>query len=211
MTVYKLRIMALTSTSYPPGGLPILQEEDKPTNCKDCHNFYGTTDKQDLCSACYFLSVFHRTHPGPLTLTYLIENPQIQCPGSRELIQHNIPLLWRIRGNFDPQQDFPSPVRFKILMVLARQCKSSKQLSQLFIEPNHGVMFLSSQAQELLDYFINGKSHDEYEYVHVIAPRVIDPWALRSDHGVLDCYYRDFGEMTTPSSLAKLWWWSSPN
>lgn len=73
-------------------------------------------------------------------------------------------------------------------------------------ELDYGLVAMRAKdINPFLEYRSLINSGKFYQFIHAICPYVIDPWNLLATDSVINCYYRDFGDLATcPSTYSGL-------
>jgi hypothetical protein len=94
---------------------------------------------------------------------------------------------------------------FKLLLTSCKQ-KSPLEISltldgfrdfppTILLAKQADALLLQSQTESLAN------SENLYKFIHAICPFVVDPWNYQTNHSVLLCYYKDFGELIKCPSI----------
>lgn len=175
------------------------KREDTEPDCVTCYQFFGTTDKDGKCSQCFDPS--KRKAPPP--------------PPKAELSEDKMSTYWFnfVQLTRLPYRTLDSDSKLKMLVNICQDLTPQQVYWTL-----HGLMpdkwpfpvvlwaheadalFLALQAKR--------KNPDQplnYQYVHAICGFILDIWNVKFESSVMDCYWRDMGELTSiPGTLEKL-------
>jgi len=96
--------------------------------------------------------------------------------------------------------------------IVKKYCDSGENLRKFMLGTyEFPIVFMKANfSDKLLDYLLRRtKITNQYfgNYVHVVTQFTIDIWNMvpKEDIGIIDCYYRNFGELTEcPSTLEEI-------
>lgn len=172
--------------------------------CTKCKSFY-TKPYELYCSGCNVALLYNGVN---LTIKQILDLPD--CPFKGIQINDH---LEEIFNDFKTK----TGIKYKLIKnvnefkILLNQCKD-KSSGEIFciLDGQRNFVFCSLPAKfadQLLDQCMQSNvDPHEYRYVHAIAPFIYDIWNFPSKNSVLDCYYREFGELNKcPSNIKDLY------
>jgi len=158
-----------------------MEIKKKDNLCKKCLEFYGS--KENLCSVCYSEAYPHAKK---------VVAPEVK---ENDLLIHveNYKKKYHLNHKLLDNKQF---------VMLKKQCEN-KSSNEIYLILNGfydfpKIILYARQADELLTmiYKVLIIRDDIIDYIHAICKHVIDPWNLTFDNSVLECYYKDLGQLT---------------
>ena len=192
-----------TDIDYTKGDDLTKEEPNKKdkNKCTKCKTYYKSTE--DLCSECNIEYGHNNLKKAGVTLniTDILNLPQSSFKG--RLLQENINDVYKhyqtIKfSELAPKREIIQTDNKAKALVAACSGKDSGEIFAIL--DGHRdfpkCLLLAKYAYVLLvQCFKNTDETKRYTYIHAIAPFVLDIWNFPSEFGVLDCYYRQFGEL----------------
>jgi hypothetical protein len=179
----------------------VVAEAEEPPKCTICRDMYAAPDQLGKCSKCFLKyhaeESWMRSHPLFVKHDAKIRDFDLEFIDQIFAAAHpNVRILTTAQATAFIRTYKAAP------FVRMRDAFFGKQEFPRFV-------LRAVDADRLMTAM--GKHYEsDYHFAHLIAPRVIDRWAIRQHRdGHLGCYWLDMGGMTTPPTsregLRTLW------
>ena len=173
--------------------------------CSSCNIYFTMNNEEEHCSDCILCVKFKDQN---LSIDQILNLPD--CEFKRKLIEDNLENLFEIfvKETKINHKLLKNPAEFKILLNLCKNKTSGEIYAILNGYREFFPCFLPAKfADELITQSIeNIKDDEKGQFVHAIAPFIFNIWNIYTRISLLDCYYRDFGDLNKcPKNYQKLY------
>lgn len=170
--------------------------------CIKCKEYYCKPNKT-YCSECEIVLQYNGLE---LTIKQVLDLPTSTFKGIQ--IENHLEEIFNYfkTANGIKNKLIKNINEFKILLNSCKDKSSGEIFCILDGQRDFSSCMLPAKyAVQLLDQSIQNAVTDSYKYIHAIAPFIYDIWNFPGKYSVLDCYYRDFGDLNKcPNDLKYL-------
>ncbi len=179
-----------------------------PLKCIECKEFYKLKD-ECYCSVCKIMLQYKNKD---LTFEDVLDLPECDIKG--ELLELNLEKvfqLYKFKGDLK-HIVLKDENMFKILLKICKNL-SAKNIKKIFKGKTGFPPYIlfAKHADQLLSQSLdnNISEEEQYEYIHAIAPYILDVWNMKNKNNVFLCYFKLGGDLTKcpnkVSFLFELW------